>query len=481
MRRDHGPNGRSGTQTLRVIGAIRTKVASRALGPGDRLPSVRAFAKTMNVSPSTIVEAYARLEAEGLIRARQGSGFYVANAALPPLTLAENLPPIDRAIDPFWVSRQSLDADPTALRPGCGWLPPDWMPQEPLRRALRAVARADNAVLSNYGSTRGSITLRRILMSRFAEEGIQLPADQLLLTPSGTQAVDLICRFLLRPGDTVLVDDPCYFNFRALLRAHQVKIASVPYTPCGPDIALFENILAAERPRLYLTNSALHNPTGATLTAQAAHRVLNAAAGHDVIIVEDDIFADFEPDSSVRLAALDGLNRVIRIGSFSKTLSASVRCGYIAARTDWISDLADLQVATSFGGPSPVATEMIARVLSSGSYRKHMDELRRRLARARQDVAVMLEHVGIEPWLMPRGGFYLWCKLPDGCDSADLARTCLIENVVLAPGNVFSASLSATSFMRFNVAQCGDTAIGEVLKRSIAKALRPNYEGSTQL
>ena len=115
-------------------------------------------------------------------------------------------------------------------------------------------------------------------MARFAEDGIEASADQLLLTASGTQAFDLICRFLLRPGHTVLVDDPCYFNFRALLRAHQVKIVSVPYTASGPDLACFEAILAAERPRLYVTNSALHNPTGATLSAQTAHRLLNAAA-----------------------------------------------------------------------------------------------------------------------------------------------------------------------------------------------------------
>src|SRR5207302_5871603 len=148
-----------------------------------------------------------------------------------------------------------------------------------------------------------------------------------------------------------LVDDPCYFNFRALLRAHQVKIVSVPYTASGPDVACFETILAAERPRLYLTNSALHNPTGATLSAQTAHRLLNAATTYDLTIIEDDIFADFEPEPSTRLAALDGLNRVIRIGSFSKTLSASLRCGFIAARADWIEQLVDLQVATGFGGP----------------------------------------------------------------------------------------------------------------------------------
>ncbi len=447
--------------------AIRAKVASRALTAGDRLPSIRAFAATMGVSPSTVVEAYDRLAAENLIRARPGSGFYVSATALPPLALAEDEPSRDRAVDPFWVSRQSLDADPAVLKPGCGWLPPGWMPADALRRAFRALARAEDSVLSDYGVTRGSPALRRLLMARFAEEGIEASADQLLLTASGTQAIDLICRFLLRPGDTVLVDDPCYFNFRALLRAHQVKIVGVPYTASGPDLASFEDILAAARPRLYVTNSALHNPTGATLSAQTAHRLLNAAAAHDLTVVEDDIFADFEPDPSVRLAALDGLNRVIRIGSFSKTLSASVRCGYIAARPDWIADLVDLQVATSFGGPSPAATELIASVLTGGGYRKHMEELRRRLARARRETAGRLQRIGIEPWLMPRGGFYLWCRLPDGCDSADVARLALAENIVLAPGNVFSASQSAAAFMRFNVTHCGNPQIMSVLQRMI--------------
>lgn len=447
--------------------AIRAKVASRALTAGDRLPSIRAFAATMGVSPSTVVEAYDRLAAENLIRARPGSGFYVSATALPPLALAEDEPPRDRAVDPFWVSRQSLDADPAVLKPGCGWLPPGWMPADALRRAFRALARAEDSVLSDYGVTRGSPALRRLLMARFAEEGIEASADQLLLTASGTQAIDLICRFLLRPGDTVLVDDPCYFNFRALLRAHQVKIVGVPYTASGPDLASFEDILAAARPRLYVTNSALHNPTGATLSAQTAHRLLNAAAAHDLTVVEDDIFADFEPDPSVRLAALDGLNRVIRIGSFSKTLSASVRCGYIAARPDWIADLVDLQVATSFGGPSPAATELIASVLTGGGYRKHMEELRRRLARARRETAGRLQRIGIEPWLMPRGGFYLWCRLPDGCDSAEVARLALAENIVLAPGNVFSASQSAAAFMRFNVTHCGNPQIMPVLQRMI--------------
>jgi len=455
-------------RTGQVMQAIRARLASRALTTGDRLPSIRAFARTMGVAPSTVVEAYDRLAAEGLIRARRGSGFYVAQAALPPLSLLDDQPPTDRAVDPFWVSRQSLDAAAGAVMPGCGWLPSDWMPGEALRRAMRALARSPDAVLTDYGATRGSLALRRLLMARGADRGIELSPDQLLLTTSGTQAIDLICRLLLREGDAVLVDDPCYFNFRALLRAHRVRMVSVPYTQAGPDLAAFERVLTTERPRLYITNSALHNPTGATLSAHTAHRLLNLAAVHDLTIVEDDIFSDFEPEPSVRLAALGGLDRVIQIGSFSKTLSASVRCGYIAAHRDLAEELVDLQIATGFGGPSRMATELIVHVLSGGGYRRHMDEVQRRLARARRDTAERLQALGITPWLMPRGGFYLWCRLPDGIDSAQLAQAALHRPLVLAPGNVFSVTQTAGAFMRFNVAHTNTPQVLQALGQAMA-------------
>ncbi|MCD1262759.1 aminotransferase class I/II-fold pyridoxal phosphate-dependent enzyme [Shinella sumterensis] len=456
------------------MNAVRGRIAGRMLGPGDRLPSIRNFAATMGVSPSTVVEAYDRLAAEGLIRAQQGSGFYVSGAALPPLKLAEAETPKARAVDPFWVSRQSLDADDTTLKPGCGWLPADWMPNDALRRAIRSLARSDDALLAYYGSTRGSPALRRLLLGRLAENGIPAGPDNLVLTSTGTQALDLICRFLLRPGDTVLVDDPCYFNFQAMLKAHQVKVVGVARTHNGPDIAAFEAILSAHRPRLYVTNSTIHNPTGSTLSPQVAHRMLNAAAANDTIIVEDDIFADFEPEPSTRLAALDGLERVIRIGSFSKTLSAAVRCGYIAARPDWVEGLIDLQIATNFGGPSPVASEIITHMLAGGGYRKHMEDVRRKLVRVRRETAERLSRLGIEPWLMPRGGIYLWCRLPEGLDSGEVAQAALAQGVVLAPGNVFSVSQSAGNFMRFNVALMLEpriyTVLADVMKRPVSSA-----------
>jgi DNA-binding transcriptional MocR family regulator len=449
--------------------AIRAQIANRSLTPGAKLPSIRSVAANMRVSKSTVVEAYDRLAAEGVIRSRPGSGFYSA-APLAPLSLAELAPRLDRAIDPFWVSRQSLEAGPAMLKPGCGWLPSEWMPEEDIRRALRNLARTTvHPKLTDYGTPLGLAPLRQFLSRRMAEQGFDAGPDQILLTESGTQAIDLVCRLLLQPGDAVLVDDPCYFNFLALLRAHQVKIVGVPYTPGGPDLERFEQALTEHRPRLYITNSGIHNPTGASLPATTAHKILKLAEAHDMIVVEDDIFADFEIEPAPRLAALDGLDRVVRIGSFSKTLSASFRCGYIAGRPDWIDKLTDLRIATGFAS-SPLSQDLVLNVVSSSTYRKYLETLRVRLSKARADTIRRLRALGIEPWIEPKAGMLVWCHLPDNLDAADVARRALNDDIVLAPGNVFSSSQSANSCMRFNVAQCTDDRIFATLEKAMRQS-----------
>lgn len=448
-----------------IVRDIRARIAARSLVPGARLTSIRALASARCVSVTTVVEAYGRLVAEGLVESRRGAGFYVTGRT-PPFSLAESGPKLDRAVDPLWVSRQSLETTGDALRPGCGWLPPTLMPDAILRRAMRTMSRADTASLMGYGSPLGHLPLREYLARRLNNFGVPAAPGQILLVESGTQAVDLLCRFLLEPGDTVLLDDPCYFNFRALLRAHRVTVVGVPYTPTGPDITAFANILEQEKPRLYITNAAVHNPTGASLSAVTAHRVLKLAEQHGVGIIEDDIFADFEGEPSARLAAFDGLERVVQIGSFSKTISASLRCGYIAAKPAWIEGLEDLKIATSFS-TGRLSAELLLAVLTDGAYRKHMDSLRVKLARMMGQTTDWLRTVGITPWVLPRAGMHLWCALPQGCDATQIARRALEQNIVLAPGNVFSPTQSATHFMRFNVAQSMDPRLAIFFKTAL--------------
>lgn len=456
------------TRTGMVVRTIRDRIDARMLTPGARLPSIRAMAETSGVARSTVVEAYDRLAAEGVIRSRPGSGFYVA-APLAPLALERIEARREREVDPLWMLRQSLGERRHESMPGCGWLPDDWLAGGALRKAMRGAARADgNAILAGYASPLGSPPLRALLARRMADQGIEAGPDQILLTDSGTHALDLVCRFLLQPGDTVLVDDPCYFNFLALLRAHRAKVIGVPMTPHGPDVTAFAEAAATHRPRFYLTNSGIHNPTGAALAAATAHRLLRIAEAQEMVIVEDDIFADFEHAPSPRLAAFDGLDRTIRIGSFSKSLSAAVRCGHIAARPDWIDALADLRIATSMAG-SPLAASLLHAVLTDGSYRRHIDGVRTRLARATARVAKRLRAVGIAPWIEPAAGIFLWARLPDGVDAVDLARRALVEGIVLAPGPVFSSSGGWRDHMRFNVAMSEDDRLHAFLESAMPR------------
>ncbi|MCJ2035291.1 PLP-dependent aminotransferase family protein [Methylobacterium sp. J-068] len=461
--------GAAPTLVETVAAAITQRIAGRTLMPGARLPSVRAFAETMGVSKSTVVEAYDRLGAEGAIVARRGSGFYVAGKTRP-LCLKTVGPQLDRAVDPLWITRQSMQAGPDLVLPGSGWLPAAWMPNAAIRRGLRHLARGPEANLVAHDQPLGFPPLRAQIARRLAEKGIEAEADQVVLVDSATQAVDLLCRFLLEPGDTVLVDDPCYFNYHALLRAHRARIVGVPLTPSGPDLGALADLMAEHRPRFYLTNSALHNPTGATLAPAVAHRVLKLAEAHDTLIVEDDIFGDFEGEPSPRLAGFDGLERVIQVGSFSKTLSAAIRCGFVVLREDWVEPLVDLKLAMSLGSGLLSAT-LMHTLLTDGTYRRHIAEVREKLARTMAPALRRLEACGLRAWLEPSGGFFLWMRLPDGMDSAEVARNALARGLVLAPGGAFSMSSLGNAFLRFNVAQCTDPRMIPLLEAALAASV----------
>ena len=438
-----------------VIAHVRERVARGGLSPGARLPSIRRCARALTVSNSTVVDAYERLVAAGEIASRRGSGFYVTDARRP-VTLAERGPPLEREIDPLWVMRHSLETGEQVLKPGCGWLPDDWMPTE---------ARGPAGPLTAYGPPLGYAPMRALLARRLAERDIAADPDQVVLTDSGTAALDLLCRLLVRPGDTVMIDDPCYFNFLNTLRAHGAQIVGVPYTPNGPDLDAFAETARAHAPRLYLTTGAFHNPTGATAAPTVQHRLLGLIQAHDMMVIEDDIFADFESEPTPRLAAFDGLERVFHLGSFSKMLSASIRCGFIVAPPQWIDALVDLKLATTFGS-GELGARMVCRLLSDGGERRHVEAVRTRLAKARGETRERLLAAGLTLWNEPRGGMFLWARLPGSMSAVEVSRAAVRLGVILAPGDVFSIDQRAGDYLRFNVAQ-SPPKVFEVLERAM--------------
>jgi DNA-binding transcriptional MocR family regulator len=207
------------------------------------------------------------------------------------------------------------------------------------------------------------------------------------------------------------------------------------------------------------------------LSSAIAHRIMKLADSHDLIVVEDDIFADFETEPAPRLAAFDGFDRVIRIGSFSKSVSSSIRCGHIVAKPEWIAGLSDLRIATGMSG-SPLAAMLLHHALADGGYRRHMEHVRARLQERMDRTIKRLKGIGVIPWIEPAAGLFLWCKLPDGIDAAAVARRALTDDVLFAPGTVFSVSQSAGGFMRFNVAMMDDPKIFRVLQSAMNACAR---------
>lgn len=467
----------TGTLTTRIASALAKRMASGALGPGEKLPSVRRLASRLAVSPFTVVAAYDRLVADGLVVPRAKSGFFVAARATRPLTL--DLPDAQsggavNGANPIWMMRRSLTLDPKQPKPGCGWLPQDWLPEEAIRAALRSLARDPATALLDYGVPLGFRPLRDLLSRRLNELEIPAAPEQVLLMDGASQTIDLVCRYLVEPGDAVLVDDPGYFNFHAAVRAQRGRLLPVPMTAQGPDLVVLEALATQYRPKLYLTNAGLQNPTGMKLGLAAAHRLLALAQRHDFRILEDDIFRDFEARPGHRLAALDGLQRVIHMGSFSKTLSAATRLGFLTADPATIADLIDLKLAMSFGN-NELSAQLVHRLLSDGTYRKHVGAIRDRLARTRFQVMKKLAALGLQPGNIPSNaagdsgeGLFLWLILPAGAPSAeDLALRAQDEGIVLAPGNVFSPQGSWPRHLRFNVAQSLDPRIYTFLKANL--------------
>lgn len=442
-----------------IVAGVSKRVDERALRAGTRMPSIRQFAVEHGVSRFTVVEAYDRLVAMGYLQSRRGSGFYVL-ARPKPNAARHTSYQLDRAMDVLWLLRNALQDHPNAAIPGAGWLPNSWMDETGIQRSLRALSNKTGKFLTGYGTPYGYLQLRELLQHRLREIGVTADVPQIVLTKGATHALDLVARFFLRLGDTVLVDDPGYFILFGSLKSLGVKIVGVPWNLDGPDTAVMEELIKEHRPKMFFTNTVLHNPTGASISQPVAYRVLQLAEKYALTIVEDDIYGDFHPASVTRLATLDQLNRVIYIGSFSKTISNSLRVGFFACKRELAESLTDLKLLTGLT-TSEINERLVYQLLTNGHYRKHMEKLRTRLQAAQQSTARNLEALGFELYTEPEGGMFLYAKLPDCKDSAEIAGLAAQREIMLAPGMLFRPHQEPSPWLRFNVASCDNPEIGE--------------------
>ena len=451
-----------------LVTGVRQHIESRLLRPGARLPSIRTLATQQRVSRFTVVEAYDRLVASGHVESRRGSGFYVTTPAVPE-TAAERTGGLDRAVDVANLiaevvgddARMAFDA--RKLYAG-GCLPNDWQEDSGIRRHARLVA-GSGIELTDFGTALGYPPLREYVARRLAELGIGAASSQVLLTAGATQGFDLVIRYLLAPGDAALVDDPGYYNLFGHLKLAGVRLLPVPRGPGGPDLDALAALAAAHRPKAYFTMSVLNNPTCTHIQPAVAHRLLQLAAQHRFYVVEDDIFSDFADSAPPRLSALDHLERTFYLGSYSKTLSSSLRVGFVVADPDTISALTRMKLLITMT-TSAFAERVVHEMLVGGHFRKHIMRVRDRLDARRARMAHELERAGWQLDRVPDAGLFLWARHPAVEDSLCIAQGARREGVRLAPGASFRPHHEASPWMRFNASCIVDPAVFRLLARA---------------
>ena len=442
-----GTAPRRGLRTS-LAAELRERIAAGALIAGQALPSVRRLARERGISAFTAAEVYNLLVAAGLIEARRGRGYFVAGAQPSPV----RTPGGGAAADALWERRLEACARPIVVDAGGGWLPAGWQYAEGIRRALRARARAPLPA-HGYGSPFGLEELRARFALQLRGRGVGIAEQQILLTHGASQALDLIVRSLLEPGDTVAVEDPGYPPTLELLRARGVRLLAIPRLAVGPDADVLAVKLRRRRVRALITNTTLHNPTGTSTELPVAHRLLELAERHGLLIIEDDIFAELAPVPPLPLAALDQCRRVVHVGSVSKTIAPSLRVGFLAAPADLVPRLARAKVLSALAS-SEIAEQLVLNVLTQPHYRRHLETLRRRLAASQVRVQETLLRRGVELPFRPAAGMFLWGRLPFRESVSQVWRAAAAAGVLLAPGELFRADGRATPWWRFNVAHC---------------------------
>ena len=451
-----------------LAGRYAQRIRDRLLAPGSRLPSVRLCAEQQGVSPSTVVAAYDRLLAQGLVVARRNRGFFVRervlaprrNSAPAPVAATEAAPvPVDATA----LIRAMFHNRAEGPQPGTGVFPPDWLETPFLATAVRRVTgpAALRAASLQYGEPAGDAGLRRALADKLAGLNIQATPAQIITTVGASQALDIVSRTLLRPGDPVMVEEPGWAVEFARLSALGMRILPVPRGPEGPDLAVMARYCEAHRPRLFVSVSVLHNPTGYSLTPGSAHRVLQLAAAHDFHIVEDDTYSHLAPDQAVRLCALDELQRTIYVSGFAKILAPGWRVGYLAAPEALAPRLLDTKLVSTLSTPA-LLEQALAWCITQGQLRRHAERVRVRLDTARARSVKLAEAHGCR-FMAPPAGLFGW--VDTGVDTEVLAQRMLDAGYLLAPGALFHASRQRSTLMRINYATTQEAAFWKVFAR----------------
>lgn len=425
-----------------IIIDYANRIGRGELPPGTRLPPERALASSLGVNRSTVALAYAELAAAGLIERRQGSGTtvradrwgmapdwprYLSDAAPEPtqplmqrLRAAQRLP---GAID---LSQASAGVD---LYP---------------RKALQHLMRASKLPVDlNDAAPRGDARLRAVLAAEHERQhGRRVDPEQVLITSGGRQALDLLVRALLRPGDAIAIEQPSVAYALSLFQGAGIRLLPLPMDDEGVDPNGLAPLAQRQGLRLVLLNPTYHNPTTTTLPLTRRERLLAICRTLNVPIIEVNSAGRLALDGTPppALHTLDRDGRVIYLDTISRTIAPGLRVGWLIGPEPVIAHLAELKQQTD-GGMNALTPWLVAEFLASDAWPAHLRRLRRALRRRRDHLAPLLAARFGETMQVrwPEGGLHLWARWHYPGDDRARLDAAAATGVVVLPGRLLGA------------------------------------------
>ena len=425
---------------------------------GERVPSVRKMSMQLNVSHATVLQAYANLEDQGMIRARPQSGFYVHHT--PALTAPT--PDIAQVERPTLVTRSSIINQVLSESRRDGLIPlgaavphVDYLPARALHQQLAKVTRFQSQQAFSYMFSPGYEPLRRQVAIRMRDAGVVVGPDEVVITHGCVDALQMSLRVLTKPGDLIAAESPSYYGLLQLADLLGLKVIEIP---CDPDTGLSLEALqlaASQWPiKALVLTARLSNPLGGSVPDGRQKQLLKLAANFDIQIVEDDIYGEllFDVGAIRALKSNDTEGRVIYCSSFSKTISPGVRIGWILPGR-YREEIKRLQTFSTHSACS--VTQMgVAAYLENGGYDRHLRYIRHEYRKNLSAFQLAVQRYFPEGTQMtrPTGGFILWVSLPARVNTKELHVQALKRGISIAPGLIFSNTEQFNHCVRLNCA-----------------------------
>jgi DNA-binding transcriptional MocR family regulator len=453
---------------------LRALVHTGDLRPGDRIPASRELAASLGVHRTTVANAYAELESEGLIQGHVGRGTFIRGNG-NGLKLTPPAPPVlDGNAGVRWellfadergeeaLARLTASAPKNALSFVLARPAAELFPVEELQTCVNAVLRREAEQVLLLGPSDGYAPLRDEILKLLRSEGLNVKDENLLITDGCQQSLDLICKGFVRPGDSVILENPTYPGALAIFHSARARSLAVPVrtqaepgTALGLDVEALEATLAANRVKLIVLTPDFQNPTGTSMPLASRLKVLEIASRHQVPIVEDHIYARLHAreDRLPSLKQLDRGNLVIHIDSFAKTAFPGIRVGWMVAPAKVIERLRVVKQVTDLH-TDQLSQATLAEFVRRGFFAKHLTRIRRAYASrlAALDEALRKYMPEGVRWTSPEGGMCLWLELPPGFDASELLIHSRERGVLFAPGRYFYVQTPQPNTLRLGFA-----------------------------